>query len=119
MIAITLSVGMIAASLLSGCATTREKEEAGAIYESYIEDFTNLDGTVNWLPICATGDGMVANQELFEEYNIPLPTDYASFVSACNAFDEEKKEAYRCGMNGFISKPIVIDEVIQELGKIF
>lgn len=29
MIAITLSVGMIAASLLSGCATTREKEEAG------------------------------------------------------------------------------------------
>ena len=95
------------------------KRRGGAIYESYIEDFTNLDGTVNWLPICATGDGIVANQELFEEYNIPLPTDYASFVSACNAFDEDKKEAYRCGMNGFISKPIVIDEVIQELGKIF
>ena len=76
MIAITLSVGMIAASLLSGCATTREKEEAGAIYESYIEDFTNLDGTVNWLPICATGDGMVANQELFEEYR-PRNIEYA------------------------------------------
>lgn len=96
MIAITLSVGMIAASLLSGCATAREKEEAGAIYETYIEDFTNLDGTVNWLPICATGDGMVANQELFEEYNIPLPTDYASFVSACNAFEEN-------GIRGFVS----------------
>lgn len=35
----------------------------------------------------------------------------ASLLTA-NAFNEDKKEAYRCGMNGFISKPIVIDEVI-------
>ena len=28
------------------------------------------------------------NKDLFEEYDIPLPTDYESFVSACRAFDE-------------------------------
>ena len=36
-------------------------EEAGAVYETYLRDFTNADGSVNWLPICGTGDGIVAN----------------------------------------------------------
>ena len=32
-----------------------------------------------------------------------------------NAFDEDKKKALSCGMNGFLSKPIVIDELIATL----
>ena len=32
-----------------------------------------------------------------------------------NAFDEDKKVAFDSGMNGFISKPIVIDEVVETL----
>ena len=32
-----------------------------------------------------------------------------------NAFDEDKKKALNCGMNGFLSKPIVIDELIATL----
>ena len=32
-----------------------------------------------------------------------------------NAFDEDKKKALNCGMNGFLSKPIVIDELIVTL----
>ena len=28
------------------------------------------------------------NKDLFEKYEIPLPTDYESFVSACRAFDK-------------------------------
>ena len=36
-----------------------------------------------------------------------------------NAFDEDKRSALKCGMNGFISKPIVLDEVIEALKDVF
>ena len=69
-------------------------EEAGAVYETYLRDFTNADGSVNWLPICGMGDGIVANKALFDKNNIPLPTDYDSFVAACQSFE-------KLGIRGF------------------
>ena len=61
---------------------------AGAVYDTYLSNFRNEDGSVNWLPVCADAHGFVVNKDLFEKYDIPLPTDYESFVSACQAFDE-------------------------------
>lgn len=71
-------------------------DEAGTIYESYIVNFTNADGSVYWLPVCGESDGMVANRALFEEYDIPLPTDYDSMIAACQAFEEK-------GIRGFVA----------------
>ena len=68
--------------------------EAGAVYNNYLNIFKNADGSVNWLPVCADAHGFVVNRGLFEEYGIPLPTDYASFAAACRAFDE-------AGIRGF------------------
>ena len=68
--------------------------EAGAVYNTYLDSFKNEDGSVNWLPVCADAHGFVVNRGLFEEYGIPLPTDYASFVSACRAFEKH-------GIRGF------------------
>ena len=56
--------------------------EAGAVYDTYLSSFMNEDGSVNWLPVCADAHGFVVNKDLFEKYEIPLPTDYESFVSA-------------------------------------
>ena len=67
---------------------------AGAVYDSYLSDFMNEDGSVNWIPVCADAHGFVVNKDLFEKYDIPLPTDYDSFVSACQAFD-------KAGIRGF------------------
>ena len=70
---------------LMNLATTNE---AGAIYNTYLNSFKNEDGSVNWLPVCADAHGLVVNRDLFAQYGIPLPTDYASFVAACKAFEE-------------------------------
>ena len=67
---------------------------AGAVYDSYLSNFMNEDGSVNWIPVCADAHGFVVNKDLFEKYDIPLPTDYESFVSACQAFD-------KVGIRGF------------------
>ena len=63
--------------------------EAGAVYNTYLNNFKNEDGSVNWLPVCADAHGFVVNKDLFEKYGIPLPTDYDSFVFACQAFEEK------------------------------
>ena len=55
---------------------------------------TNAAGAVNWVPVCADAHGFIANKDLFEKYDIPLPTDYESFVFACQAFD-------KVGIRGF------------------
>ena len=65
---------------------------AGA--NTYIHSFMNQDGSVNWLPVCADAHGFVVNKDLFKKYHIPLPTDYKSFVSACQAFK-------KVGIRGF------------------
>ncbi len=68
--------------------------EAGAVYNTYLNSFKNEDGSVNWLPVCADAHGFVVNRSLFEQYGVPLPTDYESFVSACQAFE-------KVGIRGF------------------
>ena len=74
---------------------------AGAVYDTYLNNFKNQDGSVNWLPVCADAHGFVVNKDLFEKYDIPLPTDYESFVSACQAFDE-------VGIRGFTVQTITM-----------
>lgn len=76
---------------LMNLATTNE---AGAVYNTYLSSFKNADGSVNWLPVCADAHGFLVNRGLFAKYGIPLPTDYDSFVSACQAFAKH-------GIHGF------------------
>lgn len=61
--------------------------EVSQLGEVYVNNFVYPDESVNWLPICAEVDGIVVNRNLFDEYNIEIPTDYDSFVEACNAFE--------------------------------
>ena len=83
-----------ASPLKDGLMDLSTTNAAGAVYDSYLSNFMNEDGSVNWLPVCADAHGFIANKDLFEKYDIPLPTDYESFVSACQAFD-------KVGIRGF------------------
>ena len=76
-----------AASLKDSLMNLAMTNEAGAVYNTYLNSFKNEDGSVNWLPVCADAHGFVVNRSLFEQYGIPLPTDSESFAAACQAFE--------------------------------
>ena len=71
-------------------------ELATTYFGSYLDSYTYDDGSVNWLPTCAEVDGIIINKTLFDEYGVPVPTDYASFAAACEAFEA-------AGIRSFVS----------------
>ncbi|MDD6190207.1 MAG: 5'-nucleotidase C-terminal domain-containing protein [Firmicutes bacterium] len=73
-----------------------DTELAATFYGTYLENYTYDDGTVNWLPACADVDSLIINETLFNEYGIPIPNDYESFVYACKEFEKN-------GIQGFTS----------------
>ena len=70
-------------------------EVAGTFYSSYLEVNRETNGAIRWLPMCAEVDCTVANKDLFDQYNIPLPTNYAEFVAAIDAFEEKGIKGYQ------------------------
>ena len=59
-----------------------------------------------------------ANLQKFDQRYKFSGTDkqiYRQLGNSANAFDEDRKKALQCGMNGFLSKPIVIEELISTL----
>ena len=49
--------------------------------------------------------------------NDPVLAGITILAMTANAFDEDKKKALECGMDGFLTKPIVIEELIDVLQK--
>lgn len=62
-------------------------------------------------------DGHEATRHIRKLDNLQLASIPIIAMTA-NAFDEDKKAALDSGMNGFISKPIVLKEIIRELKKV-
>ena len=47
--------------------------------------------------------------------NNPALSGITIFAMTANAFEEDRKKALECGMDGFLSKPIIIEELISTL----
>ena len=76
-----------AAPLAEHLMDLSKSEVAGTFYSSYLESNRESCGAIRWLPMCSEVDSIMANEALFEQYGIPLPTNYAEFVSAIDAFE--------------------------------
>ena len=59
-------------------------------------------------------DGCTATQRI-RALEDPVRAAVPIVAMTANVFEEERKRAFDCGMNGFLSKPIVIEELIDAL----
>ena len=62
-------------------------------------------------------DGYTATHRIRELEN-PALAGIPILAMTANAFDEDRRNALESGMNGFLSKPIVIADLVQEMRKI-
>ena len=62
-------------------------------------------------------DGYTATRKI-RALDDPARAKLPILAMTANAFDEDRRNAMESGMNGFLSKPIVIGDLVQELRKI-
>ncbi len=62
-------------------------------------------------------DGYTATRKI-RALEDPARAKLPILAMTANAFDEDRRRAMESGMNGFLSKPIVISDLVQELHKI-
>ena len=62
-------------------------------------------------------DGYTATRKI-RALDDPARAKIPILAMTANAFDEDRRNALESGMNGFLSKPIVIGDLVQELRKI-
>lgn len=74
-------------------------EYASNIPQESIEVVRNTDGVCRAVPINGYWEGLYCNKDLFEEYNIPLPTDWDSLVNAIQKFREHDIIPVACSLS--------------------
>ena len=64
-------------------------------YYSYaVEYYKDADDEIQWLPICALPQTIIANKTLFDQYGIKVPENYEEYVQVCQQFYDKGIKPY-------------------------
>ena len=64
-------------------------------YYSYaVEYYKDTDDEIQWLPICAIPQTIIANKTLFDQYGIKVPENYEEYVQVCQQFYDKGIKPY-------------------------
>lgn len=74
-------------------------EYAQDTLDSALEAVTNPDGVQRAVPTTGYWEGLFCNKDLFDQYNVELPTDWASLVTAIETFKENDIIPIACSLN--------------------
>ena len=82
-------------------------DEIKAEYPEYAQDTldsalkatANPDGVERAVPTTGYWEGLYCNKDLFDQYNLALPTDWDSFTTAINTFKENGIIPIACSLN--------------------
>ncbi|MDD2972452.1 MAG: extracellular solute-binding protein [Lachnospiraceae bacterium] len=64
-----------------------------------LESVTNTDGIQRAVPTTGYWEGLYCNKDLFDQYNLELPTDWDSLVTAIKTFKENGIIPIACSLN--------------------
>jgi CheY-like chemotaxis protein len=101
-------VGFVVETADNGAAAVDRLKEMGAgYYDVVLMDIQMpvMDGYSATRAIRALDDSGLSS--------IPI------IAMTANAFEEDKKKAFECGMNEFITKPVIVDELLDKLKEIY
>lgn len=73
-------------------------EYAAETYDWALEMVQNRDGVKRAVPTCGFWEGLYCNQDLFDAYGLPLPTDWDSLTSAIRVFQENGVIPISCSL---------------------
>lgn len=74
-------------------------EYAGDTLEAALKSAANTDGVSRAVPTTGYWEGLFCNKDLFDEYNLELPTDWASMETAIKTFKENGIIPIACSLN--------------------
>lgn len=74
-------------------------EYAQDTLDSALEAAKNTDGVERAVPTTGYWEGLYCNKDLFDEYNLELPTDWESLETAINTFNENGIIPIACSLN--------------------
>ncbi len=72
---------------------------AGDTLPAALEAVINTDGVSRAVPTTGYWEGLFCNQDLFDQYNLELPTDWDSLVTAIETFKENGIIPITCSLN--------------------
>ena len=108
----------IALEILSECGFQVDTAENGAVAVEKVR--TSAPGRYDLvlmdvqMPVM---DGYTATRQI-RALEDPALAGIPILAMTANAFDEDRRNALASGMNGFLSKPIIVGDLVQELRKI-
>lgn len=74
-------------------------EYAADTLDSALDACKNSDGVQRAVPTTGYWEGLFCNKDLFDQYGLELPTDYASLVKAIEVFNENGIVPIACSLN--------------------
>lgn len=110
---------VIAVDLLKGFGFDTETAENGQIAVDMVKNSSPGYYDVILMDIkMPVMDGIEATKQI-RALEDPRLADITILAMTANAFEEDRQTAIRAGMNGFVSKPIYIDQMLETLRNIF
>ena len=63
-----------------------------------IDNFREQDGTIKWIPAIGSSYVLMGHKDLFDQYGIPVPTDFKSLADADKAFKKHGIDGIAWGL---------------------